>query len=130
MAGMTITHVQLLSVPVTDQDRARDFYVDTLGFDLVADNPMGPDQRWVQVAPKGGQTSLTLVTWFETMPPGSLKGLVLQTPDVDAETARLRNVGVDINGPVDEEWGRYSTFDDPDGNGIVLSSPPLVDPGA
>ena len=53
---MAITHIQLLSVPVTDQDRARDFYVDTLGFDLVADNPMGPDRRWVQVAPKGGQT--------------------------------------------------------------------------
>jgi catechol 2,3-dioxygenase-like lactoylglutathione lyase family enzyme len=130
MTGMTITHVQVVSVPVTDQDRARDFYVDTLGFDLVADNPMGPDQRWVQVAPKGGQTGLTLVTWFPTMPPGSLKGLVVQTPDVDAETARLRAAGVDITGPQDEEWGRYSTFDDPDGNGIVLSGPPLVDPGA
>jgi catechol 2,3-dioxygenase-like lactoylglutathione lyase family enzyme len=47
---MSITHVQLLSVPVTDQDRARDFYVDTLGFTLVRDSPMG-DQRWVQVAP-------------------------------------------------------------------------------
>ncbi|TMM37016.1 MAG: hypothetical protein E6F99_13410 [Actinobacteria bacterium] len=127
---MAITHIQLLSVPVTDQDRARDFYVDTLGFDLVADNPMGPDQRWVQVAPKGGQTALTLVTWFATMPPGSLRGLVLQTPDVDAETERLRAAGVDITGPVDEEWGRYATFDDPDGNGLVLSSGPLVDPGA
>ena len=39
-----------------------------LGFDLVRDNPMGPDQRWVQVAPKGAQTSITLVTWFPTMP--------------------------------------------------------------
>src|SRR5439155_2374985 len=93
-------------------------------------NPMGPDQRWVQVAPKGGQTALTLVTWFATMPPGSLRGLVLQTPDVDAETERLRAAGVDITGPVDEEWGRYATFDDPDGNGLVLSSGPLVDPGA
>src|SRR5438552_17640678 len=104
---MAITHIQLLSVPVTDQDRARDFYVDTLGFDLVADNPMGPDRRWVQVAPKGGQTSLTLVTWFPTMPPGSLKGLVLQTPDVDAETARLRVVGADMLGRVDGEGGPY-----------------------
>src|SRR5256714_5487151 len=127
---MTITHVQVLSVPVTDQERARDFYVDTLGFDLVADNPMGPDQRWIQVAPKSGQTGLTLVTWFPTMPPGSLKGLVLQTPDIDAETARLRAAGVAVTGPQDEERGRDSTFADPDGNGIVLSRPPPVDPGA
>jgi catechol 2,3-dioxygenase-like lactoylglutathione lyase family enzyme len=120
---MTITHVQILSVPVTDQDRARDFYVGTLGFELVADTTMG-DQRWVQVAPKGASTSLTLVTWFPTMPAGSLKGLVLQTPDIDGETDRLRRDGVAVEGPQDAPWGRYSTFDDPDGNGIVLSGPP------
>jgi catechol 2,3-dioxygenase-like lactoylglutathione lyase family enzyme len=123
MAGMTITHVQVLSVPVADQDRARDFYVNTLGFDLVAENPMGPDQRWIQVAPKGATTGLTLVTWFDTMPPGSLKGLVLQTPDIDGEAARLRTAGVDITDPEDAPWGRFATFHDPDGNGIVLSGP-------
>jgi catechol 2,3-dioxygenase-like lactoylglutathione lyase family enzyme len=120
---MTITHVQVLSVPVSDQDRARDFYINTLGFELVNESSMG-DQRWVQVAPKGSPTGLTLVTWFPTMPAGSLKGLVLQTPDVDGETERLRRVGVEIEGPQDAPWGRYSTFDDPDGNGIVLSAPP------
>jgi catechol 2,3-dioxygenase-like lactoylglutathione lyase family enzyme len=120
---MTISHVQILSVPVSDQDRARDFYVDTLGFELVADNELG-GQRWVQVAPKGGQTGLTLVTWFPTMPAGSLKGLVVQTPDVDAETERLRRAGVPVEGPQDAPWGRFSTFDDPDGNGIVLSGAP------
>ena len=86
---MAITHVKLLSVPVTDQDRAKDFYVDTLGFELIADNPMGPGQRWVQVGPKGAATSITLVTWFESMPAGSLTGLVLETDDLDAEVAAL-----------------------------------------
>ena len=66
---MTITQVQLFSLPVSDQDRARDFYVDTLGFELVSDTAMGPDQRWVQVRPPGSQTSITLVTWFPGMPP-------------------------------------------------------------
>jgi catechol 2,3-dioxygenase-like lactoylglutathione lyase family enzyme len=121
---MTITHVQLLSVPVTDQDRARDFYVDTLGLELVRESAMG-DQRWVQVAPKGSATGLTLVTWFPTMPAGSLKGLVLQTPDIDGETERLRRAGVEVTGPEDAPWGRFATFDDPDGNGIVLSGPPV-----
>ncbi|PWR06016.1 hypothetical protein DKT68_24010 [Micromonospora acroterricola] len=122
---MTVTHVQLLSVPVADQDRARDFYVDVLGFDLVWDNPMGPDGgRWVQVAPPGAATALTLVTWFPTMPPGSLKGLVLETDDLDADVARLRDRGVDFaNGGIQSApWGRYATFDDPDGNGIVLQA--------
>jgi catechol 2,3-dioxygenase-like lactoylglutathione lyase family enzyme len=119
---MTITHVQLLSLPVADQDRARDFYVDTLGFTLVRDNPMG-DQRWVQVAPEGAATSVTLVTSFPTMPPGSLKGLVLETDDLDGDVTRLRGLGVPIEGGVQQApWGRFVTFHDPDGNGIVLQA--------
>jgi predicted enzyme related to lactoylglutathione lyase len=120
---MTISHVQLLSIPVTDQDRARDFYVDTLGLDLVAD-AIGPDQRWVQVAPKGSTTSMTLVTWFPTMPAGSLTGLVLATSDVDAEAERLRAAGVEVTEPEDAPWGRYVTLTDPDGNGLILAAPP------
>ena len=50
---MTINKVQLLSVPVSDQDRARDFYVDVLGLELLADTEMGPDMRWVMVSPPG-----------------------------------------------------------------------------
>lgn len=120
---MTVTRVQLLSLPVTDQDRARDFYVDVLGMTLVRDNPMGPDQRWVQVAPKGADTSITLVTWFPTMPPGSLKGLVLETDDLDGELARLTGLGVPVEGGVQEApWGRFVTLHDPDGNGIVLQA--------
>ncbi|GAA3042852.1 VOC family protein [Streptosporangium longisporum] len=120
---MTITHVQLLSLPVADQDRAKSFYVDTLGFDLVSDNPMGPDRRWVQVAPKGARTSITLVTWFDTMPPGSLKGLVLETDDLEGDVAALSDRGVAIEGDIQRSpWGRYVTFDDPDGNGIVLQA--------
>jgi len=120
---MAITQVQMLSLPVRDQDRARDFYVDVLGFDLVRDNPMGPDMRWMQVAPKGAQTSITLVTWFPTMPPGSVKGTVLETDDLDGDYAGLTAGGVPIEGGIQEQpWGRFVTFDDPDGNGIVLQA--------
>jgi catechol 2,3-dioxygenase-like lactoylglutathione lyase family enzyme len=73
--------VAVVSVPVSDQERARDFYVEKLGFELVEDRVLG-DQRWVEVRPPGGPTSLTLVTWFPSMPAGSLKGLVLETEDV------------------------------------------------
>jgi len=110
---MAITHVQLLSLPVTDQDRARDFYVDTLGFELVADTAMGPDMRWVQVRPPGSQASITLVTWFPTMPAGAVKGTVLETDDLDADVTALRARGVGIEGGIqDAPWGRFVTFDD------------------
>jgi catechol 2,3-dioxygenase-like lactoylglutathione lyase family enzyme len=120
---MAITRIQLFSLPVTDQDRAKAFYVDTLGFELVADTAMSPDQRWVQVRPRGGETSITLVTWFAAMPPGSAKGTVVETDDLDADVAALRSRGVDIAGGIQEApWGRFVTFDDPDGNGIVLQA--------
>jgi catechol 2,3-dioxygenase-like lactoylglutathione lyase family enzyme len=116
-----ITAVQVVSLPVSDQDRARAFYVDVLGFELMADSEMGPDMRWVQVRPPGGSTSITLVTWFDTMAPGSSKGTVLESDDLDGDVSRLRGLGVSIPGGIEEApWGRYVTLDDPDGNGIVL----------
>ena len=128
---MSITHIQLFSVPVTNHDRARTFYVDRLGFDLISDRPMGPDGRWVQVAPKGAQTSITLVTDIETMPPGSVKGIVLETDDLVADVAALRDRGVEIGGDVEEApWGRWVTFNDPDGNGIILQATAPVGAGA
>jgi catechol 2,3-dioxygenase-like lactoylglutathione lyase family enzyme len=118
---MAITQIQLLSLPVTDQDRARDFYVDVLGFEVVRDNQMGSDMRWVQVAPPHAQTSITLVTWFPTMPAGAVKGTVLETDDLDADVATLTARGLRIEGGIQQQqWGRFVTFDDPDGNGIVL----------
>ena len=120
---MTITQIQLFSLPVGDQDRARDFYVDTLGFELVSDTTMGPEMRWVQVRPPGSQASITLVTWFPTMPPGAVKGTVLETDDLDADVTALRGHGVSIEGGIQEApWGRFVTFDDPDGNGLVLQA--------
>ena len=120
---MAVTRVQLFSLPVSDQDRSRDFYVDVLDFELISDTQMGPDMRWVQVAPPGGGTSITLVTWFSTMPAGSAKGTVLESDDLEADILVLQGRGVAIDGEIQEmPWGRFVTFDDPDGNGIVLQA--------
>ena len=126
---MSIRRVQLFSVPVRDQQAAKHFYVDVLGLQLVADNPMSPNQRWVQVAPRAADTSITLVDWFPSMPPGSLKGIVLETDDLTADIARLRERGVDLATEVQAApWGRFVTFDDPDGNGIVLQATAAASP--
>jgi predicted enzyme related to lactoylglutathione lyase len=118
---MAITRVQLFSVPVSDPERAKSFYVDTLGFTLVSDAMMGEDQRWIQVVPPGAQTSITLVTWFETMPSGSLRGLVLETDDLEGDIHRLREAGVAFDSGVERApWGQYAQFSNPDGNGLIL----------
>jgi catechol 2,3-dioxygenase-like lactoylglutathione lyase family enzyme len=116
---MTVTRIRVVSIPVSDQDRSLDFYVGVLGFELVSDSLMG-DMRWVQVAPRGSERSLTLVTWFPTMPAGSLKGLVIETDQLDSDVEAIRAKGVVVEGVQDAPWGRFATFDDPDGNGIVL----------
>jgi catechol 2,3-dioxygenase-like lactoylglutathione lyase family enzyme len=119
---MAIKAVAVVSVPVSDPERARAFYVDQLGFDLVRDDDSMPGLHWVQVAPKGGGTSLTLVTWFDTMPAGSLQGLVLHSDDILADYDRLLANGVEFEGPPEKQpWAAYETvFRDPDGNKMVL----------
>jgi catechol 2,3-dioxygenase-like lactoylglutathione lyase family enzyme len=119
---MAIRNVQIVSVPVSDQDRAREFYVDVLGFRLLADQQFSPDMRWVAVAPPGGQTALTLVTWFPTMLPGSLQGTVLETDDLEGDIAALTEKGVTLSELQEAPWGRFVTLADPDGNGIVLQA--------
>ncbi len=117
---MIIRRIDVVSVPVSDQLASKAFYSDVLGFEVIRDNPMGPDQRWVQLALPGAQTSITLVTWFDSMPPGSLQGMVLDTIDIDAARKTLVEKGLRITEVQDAPWGRYATFADPDGNGWVL----------
>jgi catechol 2,3-dioxygenase-like lactoylglutathione lyase family enzyme len=119
---MTISHVQLLSLPVADPDRALRFYAGVRGFDVGHDVEM-PVGRWLQVRPTGAQTSVTLVTWFDSMPPGTLRGLVLESDDLDRDVEELGRRGVTFaDGIRKEPWGRYATFADPDGNGLTLQS--------
>ena len=116
-----IKNVQVVSVPVSDQEQAKSFYVDALEFEVRADNPFGEGMRWIEVAPKGSTTSLTLVTWFEGMPPGSLQGLVVATDDIQPIHEELVAKGVSFDLPPTEmSNGTQAMFRDPDGNAIVL----------
>ena len=119
---MAITNLSVVSVPVTDQDRAKNFYAEKLGFAAEVDGSFGEGMRWVMLRPPGSATAITLVTWFDTMPAGSLKGSVLSCDDLDKTLADLTARGVGFNEDEVQEapWGRWKTFDDPDGNGWVL----------
>src|SRR5580693_4937192 len=105
---MPIAKVQVVSVPVSDPDRAKEFYVNVLGMELLSDFPMDDNMRWIQVRPNGSEASITLVTWFPTMPAGTLKGLVLETPDIDSTIAEIAARGFVIDGDIGEQpWGRF-----------------------
>jgi catechol 2,3-dioxygenase-like lactoylglutathione lyase family enzyme len=111
--------ITLISVPVSDQQAAKEFYTEGLGFTVVADTTFpggGGQQRWIQLAPPGGGATITLVTWFDDLPPGACK-LSLGARDVDRAHAELVERGVKVeHEPRDEFWGRYFSLRDPDGN--------------
>jgi predicted enzyme related to lactoylglutathione lyase len=117
---MTITHASFVTLPVSDQDRALRFYRDVLGLTVTADRDM-PQGRWLQVAPEGARTVFTLSgPGMGDFEPGSARGIMLVTTDVDADCARLAAAGTPVQGPDELPWGRMASFADPDGNGLML----------
>jgi len=127
---MNLKHISLISVPVTDQDKAKDFYTGMLGFTVKLDVVMdaatagsaGGGARWVMLTPPGGGADITLVTWFgDSMPPGSAK-LTLACENADDAYAGLTARGVQPNNQVeDAHWGRWFGVDDPDGNNWLIT---------
>lgn len=115
--------IAIVSIPVVDQEKAKQFYVDKLGFSVAFDDPMGPDRRWVMLIPPGGGAAITLVTWFPTMPPGSVKGLVYDVDDIERTRADLLQRDVAVGEVQTMPWGKLAELDDLDGNGIVLQQP-------
>jgi predicted enzyme related to lactoylglutathione lyase len=111
-------------VPVTDPERAKAFYRDVLGFTLLREEPMGPGQKWIQLAPPGCATTIALVTWFEAMKPGGLQGVMLNVTDLEQDHAVLSARGLALTKIEEQPWGRYAMFKDPDGNGWILRQPP------
>lgn len=120
---MPISHVQTATIPVSDQQKALDFYVNTLGFEKRRDDSMGPDMRWIEVAPPGGQTGLILAKGFglDADRIGTFTGLVLDTADIQATYDDLRAKGIQFSeGPTPQSWGGIQALFADDGNGFVL----------
>ena len=109
---------------VFDMPTSLHFYRDTLGFDVVRDEAMGPKDRWMQLAPKGCSTTIALVTWFETMRPGGLQCVMLNSTNIDQDHQDLSAKGLKLTPIAEQPWGRFAMFNDPDGNGWILRQPP------
>ncbi|SDS89414.1 Catechol 2,3-dioxygenase [Mucilaginibacter mallensis] len=114
--------IEVVSIPVSDQQVAKEFYL-KIGFELIIEAPMGDGSTWLQLGLAGQATSISLVTWFKNIAPGSSQGLVLYTDDIEKEVAELRAKGITMKDIDPTPWGKFSEFSDPDGNSMVLRQP-------
>jgi catechol 2,3-dioxygenase-like lactoylglutathione lyase family enzyme len=119
--------LQLVSVPVSDVDRAKAFYVDQVGFDLDHDHAVSDELRFVQLTPPGSACSIALGTGLTDKAPGSVSGLQLVVEDVEAAHAHLAERGVEVSDVQVFPWGSFVFFADPDGNGWAVQQLPPRD---
>jgi catechol 2,3-dioxygenase-like lactoylglutathione lyase family enzyme len=123
--------LELIVVPVSDVDRAKAFYMDRAGFDLLVDHSAGEDFRVVQLNPPGSACAIVLM---RNDAAGSLQGLHLVVTDIDAARAELVGRGLDAGelfhftetgetpgpDPRRQDYGTFMSFTDPDGNGWLV----------
>ncbi|MEU6840418.1 VOC family protein [Streptomyces sp. NPDC046716] len=143
--------LEVVVVPVSDVDRAMDFYVGTLGFRLDADFPIHDGYRIVQVTPPGSACSVIFGDGLTTAPAGSAQGLHLVVTDIEQAYAELTGRGVDVTGPFHDatgafhhaggerrvqgvapdrpSYGTFASFADPDGNEWFLQEITARAPG-
>ena len=108
--------LELVTLPVSDVDRAKAFYTEQAGFNADHDHRVSDEIRFVQLTPPGSPTSIALGTGMSDMAPGSVHGLQLVVEDVEAARAELAARGVEVSEVQDFPWGSFVFFSDPDGN--------------
>jgi catechol 2,3-dioxygenase-like lactoylglutathione lyase family enzyme len=116
-----ISQVGTVFVPVSDQDRALEFYLDKLGFEKRADYPYGEDSRWVEVAPPGSAIAVALVPPSEGEPAaGDQAHCAFATQDIESDHATLEARGVDVDAEIARSGKRRS--------GLVSLEATVADP--
>ena len=136
--------LELVLVPVSDVDRAKDFYTEKAGFNLDVDHRAGDEFRVVQMTPPGSACSISVGTGITDAAPGSAKGLHLVVSDIEAARAELVERGLEVSGirhlesgewvpgpdPQHRDYGSFADFSDPDSNTWVLQEVRRSEPAA
>ena len=126
--------LELVVVPVSDVDRAKDFYVDKMGFTLDVDHRASDQFRVVQLTPPGSACSITIGTGVSQVTPGTYQGLHLVVNDIEAARELLVGRGVEVSEPFHfgaegqapgvhperSDYGTFMSLSDPDGNGWLV----------
>ena len=116
--------IELIFVPVTDVDRAIDFYVNKVGFNLDMEARVDENTRFVQVTPPTSACSIAFGEGISDMPPGSQNGIQVVVPNAEAARKELVSNGVDASEVQVLAWGSFTGFADPDGNTWTLQELP------
>jgi catechol 2,3-dioxygenase-like lactoylglutathione lyase family enzyme len=107
--------LELVAIPVTDIDRAKEFYV-RLGFNADHDHTVSEDLRFVQLTPPGSACSICIGKGITDAEPGSVVGMQVVVKDIEEAEREFKSRGIDISPIDDQAWGRFIYFADPDGN--------------
>ncbi len=116
--------LEVVHVPVSDVDRAKAFYTEQIGFNADHDHQVNDELRFVQLTPPGSACSIAIGTGLTQMAPGSVEGLMMVVPDVQAARDELIRRGADVSEIDVQAWGSFVYFSDPDGNSWVLQQLP------
>jgi predicted enzyme related to lactoylglutathione lyase len=119
--------LELVAVPVSDVDRAKNFYTEKAGFNADHDHSVGDEIRFVQLTPPGSACSIALGTGLVDTQPGSVQGMQLVVSDINAAHAELVERGVEVSDVKVFPWGSFVFFNDPDGNGWAVQQLPARD---
>jgi catechol 2,3-dioxygenase-like lactoylglutathione lyase family enzyme len=135
--------LELIVVPVSDVDRAVDFYSEKLGFRIDVDHQAGENFRVVQLTPPGSECSISVGTGISQIEPGTYQGLHLVVRDIEEAIEELAGKGVEVSEPFHfgeagqtqglhperADYGTFASFSDPDGNGWLLQEVKQRAPG-
>jgi len=127
--------LEVVTVPVSDVDRAKKFYSEQLGFVIDHDTRINDSMRVVQLTPRGSGCSIVIGTGLADTPPGSVQGLQLVVSDIEAARAELVDRGAEVSDVQHFEgserlagqggdWNSFVFFSDPDGNGWAVQQHP------
>ena len=123
-------YIGIVTLNVSDQDRAKEFYTKKLGWEVEDDAPMGENTRWLTVIPPGAQTSLVLAKGFGDWAPekvGGNSGIALEVDDVFTTAEKFKKNGVEFTAePSNEFFGGWAMFKDSEGNVLGMHSPAKV----
>jgi catechol 2,3-dioxygenase-like lactoylglutathione lyase family enzyme len=115
--------IELVAIPVTDVDRAKDFYV-RAGFNADHDHQVDENLRFVQLTPPGSACSIAIGQGVTDAEPGSVKGMQMVVADAEAARQQLVDAGIEVSEVDRQPWGDFVFFQDPDGNAWALQAIP------
>jgi catechol 2,3-dioxygenase-like lactoylglutathione lyase family enzyme len=116
--------LELVAIPVSDVDRAKSFYTEKAGFNADHDYTVSEDIRFVQLTPPGSACSIAIGKGIVDTEPGSVQGMQMTVPDIEAARAELVGRGVEVSDVQRFDWGLFVFFKDPDGNAWAVQQVP------